>query len=146
MIDDRFRGIVITISVLAAIGGLIFGVVPGSDIPILLILWTVGIVLIVSRIDRFSLSEHWFRLVLVSLFVYVILSAGIATVQTLTLPLFFVVNPILDGIATYRILRATAKLFTRRDVEETTSTGFTVFWSMAKDVIHLIAEFFGLGD
>lgn len=146
MIEDRFRGIVVTLSILAGIAGILFGALPGSDIPILLFLWSIGIVLIIQRSDSRSISQHWFRILLVVGFVYVILSAGIAAVQTLTLPLFFIVNPVLDAIATYRILRATAKLFTRRDLEENTSNAFTILWSMAKDIAWLIGEFFGIAD
>jgi len=146
MIDDRFRGIVVSISIAAAIAGFLFGAFPGSDIPILLVLWGAGISIIILRSDEQGIAEHWFRILLVFGFVYVILSADIATVQALTLPVFFIVNPILNGVATYRILRATSKLFARRDLEENTSSAFTVLWSMAKDIAMLFGEFFGLND
>jgi hypothetical protein len=62
-----------------------------------------------------------------------------------SLPVFFIVNPILDAIATYRILRSIAKLYVKKDREEVTSNVLSITWSTIYDIIAIFFGFFGLG-
>lgn len=68
-----------------------------------------------------------------------ILSAGIEVVSFVTLPIYLVVNPILNGLATYRILRTTSKLFASSDSEE-------LFSSFGGSVLSVLGEVFGVSE
>jgi hypothetical protein len=134
-IDPRFTGIVQGCAIVAAVIGLLLGWLPGTDIVGLLVLWFIGFVLILDAAGVQDIFEHWFKLVLTIVGAGFIFAAGVEIARDLTLPVFYVVNPILDYIATYRVLRAAAKLYAKSDPEETLSQVLSSVWSLIKIIL-----------
>jgi hypothetical protein len=69
-----------------------------------------------------------------------ILSLGIEIVSAMTLPFFYVINPILNYLATYRILRTASKLYARNDGEELFSNFGTSFVSSMSSVFGMSGD------
>jgi hypothetical protein len=136
-IDARHSSIVYTFTIFASIGGL-FSPFPGADVAFLTALWAVGIFMILSSSSS-NIRAPKLRFFLVLLTAGVILSAGIELVSFITLPIYLVVNPILNGLATYRILRTTSKLFASSDSEE-------LFSSFGASVLSVLGEVFGMSE
>jgi hypothetical protein len=139
-LEPKHSGIVQTCSILAAIAGLVFGAVPGSDLVFLILIWLVGSILILS--SRTPTGFMWFtiKLVLAVLTAGITLGVGVEIATFVTLPIFWLINPLLNYLATYRVLRAFSKLFARKDPEEVTSSVASLLFAILKMV------FFGDAD
>ena len=137
-IDKRHSSIVYISSFLAAGIGLIFGLAPGADIGFLMLLWSISIFRIIHRSDA-DLHRPTLRFFLVMITVGFVISLGIEIVSALTLPLFYVINPLLNYFATYRILRTTSKLFAKNDNEE-------LFSSFGAGFVSVLGKVFGISD
>jgi hypothetical protein len=138
-IAKEHNGIVIAASILAGIVGLIFGWFPGADLGFLLCIWMISFVLILSKSTVSKLRAPVARFFMALLASGFIVAAGVELVTKLTLPIFFIVNPILNALATYRILRTASKLFASDDPEELSSTFF-------QNVLAVLALIFGFAN
>ncbi len=120
----QHQGIVGVCSILAAIVGLIFGWAPGADLGFLGIIWTVGFLMILFTSPLAQIKWVVLRLFVALMTAGLIIGFGVEVVTKLTLPIYWIVNPILNALATYRILRTASKLFASDDSEEFGSNVF----------------------
>jgi hypothetical protein len=134
-IDPRFSQTVQNLSIVAAVVGLLLGWVPGSDIVGLLLIWIVGVVMIAGEAGDKNASQHLLKISLIVIGAGFIFAAGVEVVTGLSLPIFFIVNPILDYIATYRVLRAAAKLYAKEDSEEIFNNIISSIFTMFKYIV-----------
>lgn len=137
--ESKYKGWVIFYSCVAAAIGLVVGWFPGSDIVGLLFLWVFAIAHII-RISGFSeLNQFFGRLIIMVVAAGFLFASGVELASTIGILLFFVINPVLNYVATYRVLRAASKLFARQDAEESLSN----FFGSAFDLIGLITGLWG---
>lgn len=131
-LDPRHSGIVYVCSGLAALAGLLFGAIPGSDLFFLVTIWSVGSFLIIVTSSETSPLSFTIRLLLAVLTAAFALGLGTELATLVALPIFWIVNPLMNFFFTYRVLRAFSKLFARQDPEEITSSVATLFASILR--------------
>jgi hypothetical protein len=123
-IAPQHRPVVVGCSIAAGIVGLVFGWFPGADLGFLAAIWLVGLAIILATSPLDQLRVPVFRILMALIGAGFIIAFGVEVVTKLTLPVFFIVNPILNALATYRMLRTASKLFASDDAEELSSNVF----------------------
>jgi hypothetical protein len=124
-IASQHRGVVIGCSIAAALAGFFFGWFPGADLGFLTVIWVIGFAVILATSPLDQLKAPALRILMALMGAGFVIAFGIEIVTKLTLPIFFIVNPILNALATYRMLRTASKLFASDDSEELGSNVFT---------------------
>jgi len=123
-IAEAHKGIVVGATVISAIIGALLGWFPGSDLIGLSILWGISFSLILTKSDLSKLKSPVIRVFMALIGAGFIIATGIEIASGLTLPLYLLINPLLNAFATYRLLRVASKLLASEDVEELSSNFF----------------------